>query len=116
MAQTYLFFRPSRLPLEPGELDAGAVLNMPDTPELRRQVEDAFPGLQWQSTLRGSAEAGGNWYEVHLPEGAEATLSIRCSLKADHSAFVQDLCDRFRWLAFDERPMCFQPHRAPFPA
>jgi hypothetical protein len=87
-----------------------------DTPELSAKVEQAFPGLQWQSPHRASAVAGGNWYEVHLPEGAGNTLSVRCSLRVDHGGFVQELCDRFGWLAFDERPMCFQPHRAPFAA
>lgn len=116
MAHTYLFFRPVRLPLEPEDLDGSTVLNLADTPDLKEKVELGFPGLRWQSRFRGSAVVGGNWYEVHLPETAEQTLSVRCSLKASHHAFVQALCDRFGWLSFDERPMCFQPGRAPFPA
>jgi hypothetical protein len=58
----------------------------------------------------------GNWYEAHLPETTENTLSVRCSLRVSHDELVQELCDRFGWLAFDERPTCFQPKRAPFPA
>ena len=116
MAHTYLFFQPARLPLEPGELDGSTVLSVADTPEVRAKVEQAFPGLQWQSKHRGSAVVQGNWYEVHLPETAENTLSVRCSLRVSHGDFVQELCNRFGWLAFDEIPMCFQPNRAPFPA
>jgi hypothetical protein len=116
MAHTYLFFQPARLPLSADDLDAGAVLAMTDTPGVRAQLEQAFPGLQWQDAHRGNAEVDGNWYEVHVPESGEQTLSVRCSLRADHGAFVQGLCDRFGWLAFDESPMCFQPHRVPFPA
>jgi hypothetical protein len=116
MAHTYLFFQPARLPLEPGQLDASTVLNMMDSPELRAKVEQAFPGLQWQSQHRGTAVVRGNWYEVHLPEGAGNTLSVRCSLRVGHGELVQELCDRFGWLAFDEHPVCFHPHRAPFPA
>jgi hypothetical protein len=116
MAYTYLFFQPSRLPLEAGELDASTALNMANTNEVRAMVEQAFPGLAWQSQHRGHATVQGNWYEIHLPETAEHTLSVRCSLRVDHARFVQSLCDRFGWLAFDEQPMCFQPNRAPFPA
>jgi hypothetical protein len=116
MAQTYLFFQPARLPLGPGELDGSTVRVLADTPDLRAKVEHAFPGLQWESRHRASAVVRGNWYEVHLPETATSTLSVRCSLQVDHGEFVQALCDRFGWLAFDEQPQCFQPHRAPFPA
>jgi hypothetical protein len=88
----------------------------PMEPDLRAKVEQSFPGLQWESRHRASAVVRGNWYEVHLPETATSTLSVRCSLQVDHGEFVQALCDRFGWLAFDEQPQCFQPHRAPFPA
>ena len=116
MACTYLFFQPARLPLEPDDLAEATVLSVTDTSELRARLEQAFPGLQWQSRHRASAVVQGHWYELHLPEAPASTLSLRCSLRVDHGEFVQDLCDRFGWLAFDERPMCFQPHRAPFPA
>ena len=116
MAHLYLFFQPARLPLEPGELDGSTVLGLADSPELRVMVEQAFPGLQWQPSHRGNALVQGNWYEIHLPETAEDTLTVRCSLRVDHGEFLQGLCDRFGWLAFDERPMCFQPNREPFPA
>lgn len=115
MARTYLFFQPTRLPLGPGDLDGSTVVSVAHTPEVVTRIEQAFPGLQWHSPHSASAVVRGNWYEVNLPETAENTLAVRCSLRASHDEFVQELCDCFGWLAFDERPMCFQPNRAPFP-
>jgi hypothetical protein len=114
MARRYLFFLPARLPLEPDDLDASTTRNFEDGPALRAQLERAFPGLAWRGPHVGSADVDGNWYEVSVPHGPELTLSVRCSLRTDHDAFVQALCDRLGWLAFDETPRCFQPHRAPF--
>lgn len=115
MAHSYLFFQPARLPLSADDLEPGTVLELADTPEVRAKLEQAFPGLKWQDRHRGNAEVDGNWYEVHMPESGEQTLSVRCSLRVDHGPFVQELCNRFGWLAFDDRPMCFQPDAAPFP-
>jgi hypothetical protein len=116
MARTYLFFRPASLPLETGELSETTVLNLEDSPSLRVNLEQVLPGLAWQSQHNGQATVAGNWYEVRLPQASAETLVLWCSLRVDHSAFVQDLCNRLGWLAFDERPMCFQPHRSPIRA
>lgn len=116
MASLILFFQPARLPLAPEDLGGDIVQNLAASPELRAQVEQAFPGLAWQGPHRARAEAQGNWYEVQLPEATDQTLALRCSLRVDHGRFVQSLCDRFGWLAFDEQPLCYQPHRAPIPA
>ena len=116
MSRTYLFFHPTRLPLDANALGVGTVQNLTDTPDLRSRLEQAFEHLQWQTSCTANAEVDGHWYELHVPESAEETLSLRCSLRANHDEFVQALCDRFGWLCFDERPMCFQPHGAPFAA
>lgn len=116
MASLWLFFRPARLPLTTAELDGTTVLNLRDDEALRASLASAFADLVWESPLRARATHEGAWYELHLPESAASTLSLRCSLRVDHAGFVQSLCDRFGWLAFDERPMCFQPQHAPMPA
>lgn len=117
MARTYLFFHPARLPLEGDDLDETTVIPLTDSPALRSGLEAAFPGLQWQAGF-GRAQFEGQAYEIGLPvtDAAEGrTLSLRATLRADHSALVQSLCDRFGWIAFDEEPLCFQPQREPMP-
>lgn len=116
MARTYLFFQPSRLPLASNELDATTVLGLAAEPRVKSAIEQALPGLSWQTNSFGRASLQGNWYEVHLPETAEQTLSLRCSLRTEASSIVQRICDLTGWLAFDEHPMCFQPNKAPMPA
>ena len=116
MARTYLFFHPARLPLEADELDESTVTSLFDTPALRTSLEAAFPGVKWSPDGIGHAQFEGHRYELWLPVTDDRTLSMRCTLRADHSALVQSLCDRFGWLAFDEEPLCFQPHRPPMPA
>jgi hypothetical protein len=116
MARTFLFFRPARLPLNTGDLSETTVLSLVDDPPLRGSLEQAFPGLNWRTRHDGRATVAGNWYEVSMPQAPNETLAVRCSLRVDHSAFIQDVCNRFGWLAFDERPRCFQPNRDPIPA
>lgn len=116
MARTYLFFRPARLPLAPGELDAATVLHIEDTPQLRPSLERVFPGVSWNEGGEGRATLAGEWYELQLPASPADTLSLRCSLRAQHDAVIQGVCDRLGWLAFDDQPLCFQPHRPPMPA
>ena len=113
MAQTYLFFQPVRLPLEMAELSETTLINLEDSPSLRANLERFFPGLAWQSQQFGQATVAGNWYELRLPQVSTETLALRCSLRTDHSAFVQDLCNQSGWLAFDGGPACFQPHHSP---
>ena len=116
MAHMYLFFRPAKLPLDTLEIDARTVLNLEGSGDLRASLEEAFPGMAWDEAGHGHASVDGNWYEVHLPLTADETVVMRCSLRVDHAALVQGLCDRLGWLAFDERSMCFQPHAEPVPA
>ena len=116
MSRTILFFHPARLPLETSDLSETTVLGLKDNPELRAKLEQVFPGLDWQTRHIGRVTVGGNWYEVSVPQASAETLSVRCSLRADHSGFIQDICNQLGWLAFDERPACFQPHRDPIPA
>lgn len=114
MARSYLFFQPSRLPLASHELAADTTLNI-DTAAARTALSQAYPGMEWADEEEGRVVDGGRWLEFRLPTG-DLTLRLRCSLRADHGDIVQGLCDRFGWLAFDEKPQCYQPHRPPMPA
>lgn len=116
MARTYLFFRPTRLPLGSNDLDADTVLSLFAEPQVRVTIEQALPGLAWRTETVGTVTVEGNWYEVHLPATADQTVSLRCSLRAEHAAIVQRICNLTGWLAFDEQPMCFQPYEAPMRA
>ena len=115
MARGYLFFRPLRLPLEPHELSGETVLPLSDPDEIRSGLERIVPGLAWRDEHEAMATLDGRWLEFRLPRGEADTLSLRCSLRADHTDLVQGFCDALGWLAFDESPMCFQPHRPPLP-
>ncbi|CAN7557370.1 hypothetical protein LJR290_003946 [Variovorax sp. LjRoot290] len=115
MAYTYLFFQPTRLPLEPHELGEATVLPLNNGVAIRAALARAIHAIDWDSDHVGRTQIDGQWIELHVP-AAKGTLSLRCSLRADHSAIVQRLCDRLGWLAFDERPMCYQPDRVPMPA
>src|SRR5262249_9109299 len=116
MAYTYLFFRPARLPLAANELSADTVLDLADPVAIRAALDQALPAIDWVEEHFGKAVVDGRWIEFHLPAGERKTLSLRCSLRADYQDFVQRLCDQLGWLAFDQQPVCFQPHQAPMPA
>jgi hypothetical protein len=116
MSATFLFFQPGRLPLDSADLAADTVIDLFDAADARARLDAILPGIAWSADGRGSIAVEGNWYEWALPQGGVTTLSLRCSLRTDHSALVQSLCDQLGWLAFDGRPMCFQPHRPPMPA
>jgi hypothetical protein len=113
VARTYMFFRPSRLPLEAHELSEETVLSLRDREQVRADLERLVPGIQWVNEEEGRATVDGRWLEFTLPPGAIDGLSLRCSLRADYTDLVQGLCDALGWVAFDERPMCYQPHRPP---
>lgn len=115
MAYTFLFFEPSRLPLEPDEL-MEAAMPFADAAEVRAKLAQHFPGLRWADDSTAQVEAGGRWLEFHLRDEDDGShLSLRCSLRADYRDVVQGLCDAFGWVACDETPLCFQPHRPPMP-
>ena len=116
MSRTYLFFRPAKLPLASTELGETTVLNLEDSAKLRSDIEHAFHRVEWDSKYAATATYHEDWYEISVPDDAAKTLAIRCSLKVDHTGFVQQLCDQFGWLAFDEEPQCYQPNRPPMPA
>jgi hypothetical protein len=115
MAHTYLFFEPVRLPLEPHELSETTVRPMQDDAAVRASLNRVLPSIEWEESQVGRMQTDGHLTEFHLPS-AGRTLSMRCSLRTDHAEFVQGLCNQLRWLAFDERPMCFQPGREPMAA
>lgn len=114
MAYSYSFMKPRRLPLLAKELDAASVLPL-NADEAVAALNEALPGLRWTSGTEAAAELSQGWAEFRLHDDPArgAWLSMRCSLRADYSTAVQDLCDRFQWVAFDEQSRLFQPHRAP---
>jgi hypothetical protein len=115
MSTSYLFFRPTRLPLQSDELDEETVVPLGDPAAVRQALARVLPDIAWDEQT-GKAQWEGQWLELTAPSQADDTLSMRCSLRADYTALVQKLCDELGWLAFDDRPCCFQPGRAPMPA
>lgn len=115
MAYTYLFFRPSRLPLATHELSEQTVLDLRDPPAVRAELDRVLPNIEWIDALSGRTTVTGQWLEIRLPADGR-TLSLRCSLRADYAQIVQYLCDQTGWIAFDEQPLCYQPHREPIRA
>lgn len=115
MACTYLFFKPKRLPLSPEELSEEAVEPLTDLVAVKSALQSVMPDLAWlpEGWGRGVTPEG-NWVEFQIPAGG--TLGMRCSLRADYGTHVQSICDALGWLAVDERPVCFQPNRAPIGA
>lgn len=114
MARSYFFFQPARLPLEADELAEDAVRPLTDAAALQAALSRELPALAWQGQ-EGRGDWEGHWLEFRLPD-AGLTLSLRCSLRADYAPLVQRLCDALGWVAFDEAPLLFQPHRPPQPA
>lgn len=112
MAYTYLFFQPARLPLSTEELSADTVLVLRDADHVRQCLTQVAPDLEWTPPW-GYTTALGHRVTFHL---SEESLAMHCSLRVDYTPWVQSLCDRLGWLAFDERPMCLQPHGPAFPA
>lgn len=117
MSYSYLFFQPAHLPLSTAELSEATVRPFADAGALRAQLQEHLPGLVWDDPESGRADVQGRWVEVSLSGDADGVvLAMRCSLRADYSDVVQGLCDALGWVAFDETPLCYQPHRAPMPA
>jgi hypothetical protein len=115
MAYTYLFFRPSRLPLATHELSEQTVLDLQDPIAVRAELDRVLPDIEWIDALSGRTTVEGQWLEFRLP-GEDRTLSLRCSLRADYARIVQKLCDDTGWLAFDQTPLCYQPNHEPIRA
>ena len=112
MSQGFMFFRPARLPLTPEELSEETVLRLTGAPEIRASLERHFGAVEWVDEQHGRADADGRWIEMTVRDDpALPGLSLRCSLRADYGDVVQALCDRFGWVAFDDKPALYQPHQ-----
>jgi hypothetical protein len=117
MSYTYLFVRPAKLPLDTSELSELTVLPLSDAEGIRASLERHVPGLRWDSATDARADVDGRWLELRLPEADDGdTLAMRCSLRHDYADIVQRLCDACGWVAFDQTPRCYQPHREPIAA
>lgn len=113
MARSYLFLKPSELPLSAAELDESSVSPI-DPEEAIASLKQAMPFLVWSSATEASGEAEEGWVQFSQPgDGATRSLALRCSLRSDYTPLVQSLCNRFGWVAFDETPALFQPNRPP---
>ena len=111
MSTTYLFLKPASLPLVAEEMNEPSVLPIPEA-EVTRCLTGVFSSLQWNGPREARGEIDAGWFEFRIatePDGGY--LAMRCSLRADYSPVVQQLCDRFGWVAFDEAARCFQPAR-----
>lgn len=116
MARTYLFFKPARLPLTTDELSEHTVLELEDADAIRASLDSVLE-IEWLGPDCGRTVVDGHPLEFSVPApGSGRSLALRCSLRADFSPTIQRLCDTLGWLAFDERPTCYQPHRPPMPA
>ena len=117
MSQGFMFFRPTRLPLMTEELSEQTVVALTDPAHIRACLDLHFGTIAWEDERHGRTEAGGRWVEITVhDEPGLPGLALRCSMRADYADVVQALCDRFGWVAFDERPALYQPHRPPMPA
>lgn len=113
MSRSYLFLKPSALPLSAADLDESSVSPI-DPGDAVSSLKQAMPFLVWSSATEASGEAEEGWVEFSQPgEGDTRSLALRCSLRSDYTPLVQGLCDRFGWVAFDETPALFQPQRRP---
>ena len=115
MAKSYLFLKPTALPLSGEDMTAESVSPI-DPEEVAACLTRALPSLAWSSPTEASGDVDAGWIEFSQPgEGATRSLALRCSLRSDYVSFVQGLCDQFGWVAFDDTPLMFQPHRPPDP-
>lgn len=113
MAKSYIFLKPRHLPLVAEKLDRASVTPI-DADEVVACLRQALPSLTWSSPTDASGETDSGWVEFSQPgQGADRSLTLRCSLRSDYEPLVQNLCDQFGWVAFDEKPLLFQPHRSP---
>lgn len=111
MSATYLFFKPASLPLVAGEMNEASVLPIAEA-EVTRCLTGFFSSLQWNGPREARGEVDSGWFEFRIVAGPDGGyLAMRCSLRTDCSQVVQQLCDRFGWVAFDEAARCFQPAR-----
>jgi hypothetical protein len=115
MSKTYLFFKAARLPLEADALDETTVLPLDDQAVIRSALADIPVVVDWDKDGLGRVQLDGKVIEFQLPSPG-GTLSMHCSLRTDVAADIQRLCDKTGWLAFDEEPLCYQPHRPAMPA
>lgn len=127
MSRSYLFLAPQALPLTPEQLSEETVRPFPSPDLVRAGLATALPDLVWSDATPDGTLAFGVAtrdrapYECSVRPDATApdggvVLSVRCSGRVDSAAFIQALCDATGWVAFDDRPQCFQPHRPPMPA
>lgn len=129
MSRSYLFFAPSVLPLATDDLSEETVRPFASSAAVREALDRLFDDLAWEPAppegvpLHGTVVRDEAPYEFSvspaLPGASGAggvSLGLRCSGRVDSEAFVQRICDATGWVAFDDRPRCFQPHRPPMPA
>jgi hypothetical protein len=123
LSKSYLFFTPARLPLTTGQLGDETVRSFTDLASVRATLGTHLPDIVWQpapvdALAHGTVSDGDALYEfaVRAYEPPSLIVSLRSSGRVDSAPFVQRLCDATGWVAFDDRPRCFQPHHPPIPA
>jgi hypothetical protein len=130
MSRTYLFFTPAELPLTTEMVSDRTVLSFTDQASVQAILETHLPELEWRPALEHALAVGTvtddgaiyEFYVAHAPEGTAPPgaptliVSLRSSGRVDSESFVQRLVDATGWVAFDDRPRCFQPYQPPMPA
>lgn len=112
-SKSCIFLKPAELPLSAADPGAESVLPI-DAEEVSICLEQALPALTWSSATDASGEVGEGRVEFSRPgEHATRSLAPHCSRRSDCTPLVRRLCDQFGWVAFDESPLLFQPHRPP---
>lgn len=123
MSRSYLFFAPLHLPLTPAALSEETVRGFTDRAEVQTMLGAHMPELAWNA---GSGDALASAVVMQDDTPYEFTIScftndelivaLRCSGRVNSEPFVQRICDATGWIAFDDRPFLFQPHRPPVEA
>lgn len=123
MSKSYLFFAPMQLPLTTDLLSDETVQSFTDVASVQATLSAHLPALAWDPSpdgalAHGTVTEGDALYEfsIRLYEPPSLLVSLRSSGRVDSASFVQRLCDATGWIAFDDRPRCFQPHHPPMPA
>lgn len=113
MATTFLFFKPSALPVDPATMDRESVIDLP-LDEAAAALVRLVPDLEATSAAGWRGSTGAGWVEfAHGRAPPPATLHMRCSLRSDYRPVVQAICDATGWIAFGDDAVCYQPGRPP---
>ena len=116
MSDSYMFLRPSRLPLALADFGPDYASDMPTGPfvareTLERDIASCFPHVRWERSWASVTTEAGD-AELFLFEHEGLYWSLKCHI-SNYAPVVQSICDRMGWVAIDPDQRLFQPHRPP---